>query len=718
MSTTQELNDWLNGTATGGPNSDGRYPLTGSDGVTVLVLCPAAEALNNPADPTPVEVFVDAAAASAADADTSRIAAASSAASAHTDAQTATTKAGEATAAASTATTKAGEASASAAAAASSASTATTKANDAAASATDAASSASSATDSAAEAHSWALTAQSSATGLLRYMPGGWDASTGAFPTDPPTGGFWKITKAGVIGGVDLAVGDQIIWSGSGWDKIDNTESVTSVAGRVGAVTLSIADVAELQTTLDGKATSAQGAKADTAVQPGQSLSLTAADGQITLSSPGQRQIGIVSTQTPRVGFYDITNSTWLLKIEADNSTTFAGSIAVNTYLNSSTANMVMSSSGAGGAVYLRPAGPGSTAGQLFVSTGGISWDGKSLWHSGNFDPSTKANANNAAFTGTMTLPTGAGTCTIAPGTGDGASYTTYNFKISSWWGIGFASYDGSINGFYDARAGRWDTKGGYRVNGQDVWYPGNFDPAAKANANAVVDLSSAQPIGGNKTFISGSIRVQGWSGAADSGVVYLGSGDRYIYKPTGVNRFEFRIADGGAGSAFLDAGGTIWTSGNFNPGNYVTTASIGTAAAKNTGDFAASTSYGGGNLNTLLTSGIYRLNDNVTNGPTSSLWGQLLVLHGGGDTQAQQYFPYASSDVYTRGGSSNGATWLPWVKHWHSGNLDPASFATAAQGVKADAAVPAANLSGFTKFAVVTALPGSPDPNTIYFVK
>lgn len=144
----------------------------------------------------------------------------------------------------------------------------------------------------------------------------------------------------------------------------------------------------------------------------------------------------------------------------------------------------------------------------------------------------------------------------------------------------------------------------------------------------------------------------------------------------------------------------------------------LGTAASKDSGDFASSTTYGGGDLNTLLTSGVYRLNNNVTNGPTGSLYGQLLVLHGGSDTQAQQYFPYASSDVYTRGGSSSGATWQPWVKHWHSGNLDPASFATAAQGAKADAALPAANLSGFTKFAVVTALPGSPDPNTIYFVK
>lgn len=36
-----EMVDWLTGTATGGPNGDGRYPLTTADGVVYLVACPA-----------------------------------------------------------------------------------------------------------------------------------------------------------------------------------------------------------------------------------------------------------------------------------------------------------------------------------------------------------------------------------------------------------------------------------------------------------------------------------------------------------------------------------------------------------------------------------------------------------------------------------------------------------------------------------------------------
>ncbi|MDO4689322.1 MAG: prophage tail fiber N-terminal domain-containing protein [Plesiomonas sp.] len=72
------------------------------------------------------------------------------------------------------------------------------------------------------------------------------DLSAGVYPqpvvvsgTSRPT--FWKVTKGGTVGGVDYGVGDTLIYTvaGSGsYYKIDNTESVTSVQGEKGAVTL------------------------------------------------------------------------------------------------------------------------------------------------------------------------------------------------------------------------------------------------------------------------------------------------------------------------------------------------------------------------------------------------------------------------------------------------------------------------------------------------
>lgn len=96
MSTTTQLQTWLNGTVNGGPNSDGRYPMTARDGVVFLVYCPAAQALNPALSEQPVEIFsqqassaASSASISATAANTDRIAAAASAANAASSASAA-----------------------------------------------------------------------------------------------------------------------------------------------------------------------------------------------------------------------------------------------------------------------------------------------------------------------------------------------------------------------------------------------------------------------------------------------------------------------------------------------------------------------------------------------------------------------------------------------------------------------------------------------------
>lgn len=98
--------------------------------------------------------------------------------------------------------------------------------------------------------------------GQVSYQ-GTWDASAGTPPTTTPEKGWYYIvTVAGstdLDGITDWNVGDWAIYNGASWDKIDNTDAVVTVNGYTGAVTLTAADV--------GAATSAQGAKADSAVQ-------------------------------------------------------------------------------------------------------------------------------------------------------------------------------------------------------------------------------------------------------------------------------------------------------------------------------------------------------------------------------------------------------------------------------------------------------------------
>ena len=145
MSTATELQAWLNGTPTGGPESDGRYPLTYADGLTYLVYCPEAQALNPALAEEAIEVFSNTASAAAA---------------------TATAEAAEATQASIDAQTYAANALASKNAAATSATNALTSKNAAATSATTASTAATNAATSATAADASADAAAASAASI------------------------------------------------------------------------------------------------------------------------------------------------------------------------------------------------------------------------------------------------------------------------------------------------------------------------------------------------------------------------------------------------------------------------------------------------------------------------------------------------------------------------------------------------------------------------
>ncbi|MBA0381030.1 shufflon system plasmid conjugative transfer pilus tip adhesin PilV [Stenotrophomonas maltophilia] len=202
------------------------------------------------------EADATAAAASAA-------AAADSATAAATSVTQATTQANRAEAQASAASTKAGEAAGLATTAAGHASAASGSASAASTSA-QTASSAKTAAEAARDkanlyanapqgtevspgefsAKHWAAQAQAAVTGSLVYM-GSWDASTGAFPTNPVKGHFYKVIGEGTVGDIHWRVGDQALY-GATWEKIDNTDQVTSVAGKQGDVSLVAGDIGGL----------------------------------------------------------------------------------------------------------------------------------------------------------------------------------------------------------------------------------------------------------------------------------------------------------------------------------------------------------------------------------------------------------------------------------------------------------------------------------------
>lgn len=90
---------------------------------------------------------------------------------------------------------------------------------------------------------------------------GVWNANTNN-PTIPTAASgnnnwFYVVGTAGattVSGISSWAVGDWIISNGSAWQKIPSTQSVLSVAGKAGNVTLSLSDISGLVSALEAKA--------------------------------------------------------------------------------------------------------------------------------------------------------------------------------------------------------------------------------------------------------------------------------------------------------------------------------------------------------------------------------------------------------------------------------------------------------------------------------
>ena len=151
-----------------------------------------------------------------------------------------------------------GSADASEAVATQKANLATTKATEA----SDSANNANAAQVAAEIAANRAERAMAALSGALIEM-GGCDLSGGKYPT-PFTDSngtkrscFWKVTKGGTVSGVQYGIGDTVVYSVelNDYYKIDNTESVTSVNGKQGVVTLNAAEVGALS--VGGKAVDA-----------------------------------------------------------------------------------------------------------------------------------------------------------------------------------------------------------------------------------------------------------------------------------------------------------------------------------------------------------------------------------------------------------------------------------------------------------------------------
>src|SRR5574344_187295 len=78
--------------------------------------------------------------------------------------------------------------------------------------------------------------------GQLKYQ-GVWDASTGNFPAATGSGQYWIASSNGTGSTISYSTGDWAVYNGTAFDKVDNSDAVFSVNGRLGNVVLDKTDV-------------------------------------------------------------------------------------------------------------------------------------------------------------------------------------------------------------------------------------------------------------------------------------------------------------------------------------------------------------------------------------------------------------------------------------------------------------------------------------------
>jgi hypothetical protein len=87
--------------------------------------------------------------------------------------------------------------------------------------------------------------------------------------------------------------------------------------------------------------------------------------------------------------------------------------------------------------------------------------------------------------------------------------------------------------------------------------------------------------------------------------------------------------------------------------------------------------------LNTVTTSGMYRLGGSLVNAPSGSSYGQLLVIHGGGDSIAQLIFDFTMARMWVRTGApadvGGAGTWTEWAQCYTTAKKPTASDVGAA---------------------------------------
>ncbi|MDD1497594.1 hypothetical protein PVA19_04155 [Agrobacterium sp. CNPSo 3708] len=204
------------------------------------------------------------------------------------------------------------------------------------------------------------------------------------------------------------------------------------------------------------------------------------------------------------------------------------------------------------GRVYVGSAGSFlETDGNVAFTGGTASLFGPNLGHALD----QRLLKSGGTMTGTLGLPS-VSDSSFRQGNADAASYTSHNLVMKGWWGMGMATYDNSVNGYYDFRLGKWDTKGGTFKNGTEYVSPNGQMHNISINLSAGQLRDAGSPTGRAMTF--------NWNGQSGTPDWLWGGYDgtnMYVFSPSNISVKNAAQLGGLPASAYKQ--NSIFQSGN-----------------------------------------------------------------------------------------------------------------------------------------------------------
>jgi hypothetical protein len=197
--------------------------------------------------------------------------------------------------------------------------------------------------------------------GALSYQ-GTWDASTNT-PTLTSSVGtkgyYYVVSVAGstnLNGITDWKIGDWAVYNGTAWQKIDNTDSVTSVNGYTGAVVLTNTDISGFGTmsTQNANAVAVTGGTIN-----GTTIGATTATTGAFTTATASTSLTTPAVQATNSGGLSLKNSAGTTQISMGGGGGDNVSVNVSTNLNGANAQIDISPTGTGH-VHINPTGTGS----------------------------------------------------------------------------------------------------------------------------------------------------------------------------------------------------------------------------------------------------------------------------------------------------------------------------------------------------------------------